>query len=86
MLMNENIDAVNNKKISELLFECFGTEETNKLMSKMSSYLNRQKFKKVSIEIHADTKKLLDQKLKELEYSSIDDLLNDALNDFDYDN
>jgi hypothetical protein len=68
--------------ISKLLFSCLGEEESKKLLSKVTTYFNRHDYGKVALEVNKDTKALIDKKKNNLNYDSIDELIHDALSEF----
>ena len=70
------------KVIAQMLHDELGEENVDKLISRMTSLLDREKFSKTNITVHGDTKRLLDRKMSQLDYDSLDELLNDALIDF----
>ncbi|NQY66095.1 MAG: hypothetical protein HRT38_20955 [Alteromonadaceae bacterium] len=49
----------------------------------MTTYQDRKRHQKVTIEIRADTKALINRQLAALGYDSIDALINDALFEFE---
>lgn len=70
------------KQLSKLLHSRLSEEEVDRLISRMTSFLDREKFSKTNITIRGDTKQLINRKMRTLEYDSIDELLNDALAEF----
>jgi len=85
--LNELLREFNGEKkqaliISHSLPDVLGKSDSAKLLSKMTTYFNRQCYEKVSIELHSDTNILLVKKRNEFGYTSIDSLINDALVDF----